>query len=177
MNNFESMPTPEAEASERKENFSDFDLQVGDRIVYDTRSDVEKETLPPPKDYYEVRRIVPFQDSEGTVLLQKYEYDANENRMKQEGNGLEASFDWVIQHQEHFLDIDQPRLPEGKTLEEYATSERLIAALNSINGVIPEAASPTDSYIAGTLSDPNVSLSERDRLRVAKANLIREIIG
>lgn len=152
--NFESMPRaiPEQEAKPsaepKKEKFSDFHLEVGDRIYNTTGK------------YYEVRRIEHSVKQggreKGSVALQGY--DAG----KMVGSEGDMSFKDLLQWQENIVYIDQPRLPEGKTLEDYAQAGRLKAAF---------------MQIAESLKDPHLPRAEMDRLQVAKANLIREILA
>lgn len=143
-NNFESAP----EAEPKKEKLADFHLEVGDHI-YDTTGK-----------FYEVRKIVTVTMRDGlergTLVLQQYDT----------GKPIGSEFDMSIKHflnwQGNITYIDQPRLPEEKTLEDYAQSGRLKAAFTNIET---------------TLNDPTIEQAEVDRLNVAKADLIREILA
>jgi hypothetical protein len=160
------------EAGKKKEKFEEFDLRPGDRIVYDTRKDSEKATVEPTKDCYEVRSIVEGEEKDSGVFLLKYEHQEKDGRMVPKGDAKKVPFSWVVKEQGKFLSIDQPRLPEGKTLRDYAAGGRLKIILDGIEG----KADGTESENAGTLKDPNLLDSERARLMVAKANLVRQIM-
>lgn len=150
MNSFERMPmpTPEDEASEKKENFADFDLQVGDRL-YDNAGN-----------YKEVLKIVELSDDvsfqEGTVYVRQY---IDGEPAKQIEDMLFTEF---VHGQDTIADIDQPRLPEGKTLEDYMNTGRANAQRLQIETILKNPDSPNNDIAEALL---------------AKSNLIREILS